>query len=115
MDLVFVWIDTDRTEEPIKSKIVYRLNCLDSEKFYVGQSIRHVCKRKEEQMGDQVSGVYKHAMIGHRIDWDNIEIIDSARDQKRLLLKEMLHINKLKPKLNIQMSSKLFSLIKGVN
>jgi len=104
----------DKTEKDMKSKIVYRLNCLDCEKFYVGQSIRHVCKRKEEHMGNQESSVYKHARIGHRIDWDNIEILDTARDQRRLLLKEMLHINKLKPQLNIQKSSKLFSLIIGV-
>ena len=49
----------------------------------------------------------------HRIDWDEIKIIDSARDDRRLLLKEMLHINKLKPELNIQKSSKLFSLLIG--
>jgi hypothetical protein len=35
------------------------------------------------------------------IDWDNIDILETARDQRRLLLKEMLHINKLKPQLNI--------------
>ena len=35
------------------------------------------------------------------IDWDNIDILETARDQRRLLLKEMLHINKLKPHLNI--------------
>ena len=74
----------DRTEKDMKSKIVYRLNCLDCEKIYVGQSIRHVCKRKEEHMGNQESSVYKHARIGHRIDWDNIEILDTARDQRRL-------------------------------
>ena len=61
-------------------------------------------------MGDLNSSVYKHASgLGHRIDWDNMEILNTARDQKRLLLKEMLHINKLKPQLNVQNSSKLFS------
>jgi hypothetical protein len=105
----------DRTEKRMKSKIVYKLSCLDCDKFYVGQSIRHLCKRKEEHMGDRDSSVYKHAIgLGHRIDWDKMEILDSARDQKRLLLKEMLHINKLKPQLNIQKSSKLFSLIIGI-
>ncbi len=72
-----------------------------------------MCKRKEEHMGDQDSSVYKHARIGHRIDWGSMEILDTARDQRRLLLKEMLHIDKFKPKLNVQKSSKLFSLIIG--
>ena len=40
-----------------------------------------------------------------------MEILDTARDQRRLLLKEMLHINRLKPQLNVQKSTKLFSLI----
>jgi hypothetical protein len=35
-------------------------------------------------MGDQDSSVYKQARIGHRIDWDSIEILDTARDQRRL-------------------------------
>jgi hypothetical protein len=103
----------DKTSKEMTSKIVYRLNCLDCEKFYVGQSIRHLGKRKEEHMGDANSSVCKHARAGHRIDWDNMEILDKAKDRWRLLLKEMLHINKLKPQLNIQKSSKLFSLIIG--
>ena len=65
-------------------------------------------------MGNQESRVYKQARIGHRIDWDNIEILDTPRDRIRLLLKVMLHINKLKPQLNVLKSSKLFSLIIGV-
>jgi phage pi2 protein 07 len=67
-----------------------------------------VCKHKPKY-----SSVCKHARAGHRIDWDNMEILDKAKDRWRLLLKEMLHINKLKPQLNIQKSSKLFSLIIG--
>ena len=49
----------------------------------------------------------------HRIDWDNMKIIDTAKDDQRLLLKEMLYSQNLKPQLNIQKSSKLFSLLIG--
>ena len=49
----------------------------------------------------------------HRIDWDDMQVIDTARDDRRLLFKEMLHINNLKPQLNVQKSSKLFSLLIG--
>jgi hypothetical protein len=38
----------------------------------------------------------------HRIDWDDMQVIDTARDDRRLLLKEMLHINNLKPQLNVR-------------
>ena len=40
-----------------------------------------------------------------------MEILDSARDDYRLRLKEMLYINKLKPELNLQKSSQMFSLL----
>jgi hypothetical protein len=42
-----------------------------------------------------------------------MQVIDSARDDRKLLLKEMLHINQLKPELNIQRSTKRFSLLIG--
>ena len=45
---------------------------------------------------------------GHSIDYDNVEILDKASSDKKLLLKEMLYINK-------QKNSCLFSLIIGKN
>ncbi len=38
------------------------------------------------------------------MDWENMEILDSARDDHRLRNKKMLIINKLKPELNVQLS-----------
>ena len=70
----------------MRSEIVYRLNCLDCEK----QSIRHLCKRREEDADDIASGVCKHAMTGHRIDWKNMKILDRAKGQKRLHLKGII-------------------------
>ena len=45
------------------------------------------------------------------MDWDEMKILDSARDDYRLRLKEMMYINKLKPQLNVQKSSQMFSLL----
>ncbi len=42
------------------------------------------------------------------MDWENTEILDSARDDYMLRLKEMLYINKLKSELNVQKSSQNF-------
>jgi hypothetical protein len=98
----------------MRSKIVYRINCLDCNKFYIGKTIRQFSQRKLEHKIHENSSVYKHTVAEkHRIDWDDMQVIDSARDDRRLLLKEMLHINKLKPELNIQRSTKLFSLLIG--
>jgi hypothetical protein len=98
----------------MKSKIVYRINCLDCEKFYVGKTKRQFIQRKIEHKLLDNSSVHKHMTEeNHRIDWDDMQVIDTARDDRRLLLKEMLHINNLKPQLNVQKSSKLFSLLIG--
>ena len=45
------------------------------------------------------------------MDWEEMKIIDSARDDYRLRIKEMMYINKFKPELNIQKSSQMFSLL----
>ena len=104
----------DKVEKDMISKVVYRINCLDCNKFYVGKTKRQLGLRVIEHKIKESSSVYKHmASENHRLDWDDIKIIDSARDDRRLLLKEMLHINNLKPELNIQKSSKLFSLLIG--
>jgi hypothetical protein len=63
-------------------------------------------------MTDKESTVFKHLNeTKHQMDWENMEILDSARDDYRLRLKEMLYINKLKPELNVQKSSQMFSLL----
>jgi hypothetical protein len=104
----------DSVDKDMKSKIVYRINCLDCEKFYVGKTKRQFIQRKIEHKLLDNSSVHKHMTEeNHRIDWDDMQVIDTARDDRRLLLKEMLHINNLKPQLNVQKSSKLFSLLIG--
>ncbi len=60
---------------------------------------------------------YKSALLrhsnstGHVIEYAIIDIIDQASNERKLLLKEMLYINKLRPNLNTQNKSELFSLI----
>jgi hypothetical protein len=104
----------DKVENKMKSKIVYRINCCDCDQFYIGKTIRQFVLRLVEHRKDKSSSVHKHMSDeNHKIDWENFQIIDSARDDRRLLLKEMLHIKNLKPELNVQKSSELFSLLIG--
>jgi hypothetical protein len=61
---------------------------------------------------EKESHVFEHnQIIGHEIDFENVEIIDRADSVKKLELKEMLYIRKLKPTLNKQKESELFTLI----
>ena len=96
----------------MKSKIIYSVECLNCEKTYIGKTIRHFCTRKEEHRTDKESTVFKHVQeMGHEMNWEEMKILDSARDDYRLRLKEMMYINKLKPELNVQKSSQMFSLL----
>ncbi len=85
----------------MKSKIVYRLNFFGCENFYADQSIRYGYKRKEEHIGYLYLSVHKHANEISHIIWDKMIILYTRPDQRKLLLKEMLHMNKLKPKINV--------------
>ena len=46
------------------------------------------------------------------LDW---KLLDKANTNQKLLLKEMLHINRFKPELNVQEQSELFCLLIGKN
>ena len=102
----------EKIDQDLKSKIIYSVECLNCEKAYIGKTIRHFCTRKEEHRTDKDSTVFKHVQeTGHEMNWEEMKILDSARDDYRLRLKEMMYINKLKPELNVQKSSQMFSLL----
>ena len=45
------------------------------------------------------------------MDFENIEILDRANNDRKLQYKEMLYIRKLNPTLNRQMNSDLFTFV----
>ena len=58
------------------------------------------------------SHVFEHNNIpGHEIEFENVQILDRADSSLKLSYKEMLYIRKLKPSLNKQLESELFTLI----
>ena len=64
--------------------IVYRINCCDYDKFYIGKTKRQFVLRLVEHRKDKSSGVTKHMTDeNHTIDWENFQIIDSSRDDRR--------------------------------
>ena len=109
----------NKTPLQLRSKVVYKITCKTCNEFYIGETTRCLCRRVHEhkecaESSTYHSSVYKHQMeTGHIIDFDGLEILDSASNVHKLRLKEMLHIIKLKPKLNVQKKSALFSLLIG--
>ena len=109
----------DKPPLELQSGLVYRLNCQDCDSFYIGKTSRHLKTRMNEHKagkgeGDNISSAYKHCQeFSHRIDYDNVQILDRSSDYKKILIKEMLYIEKFKPDLNKQLHSQVFSLILG--
>jgi hypothetical protein len=51
--------------------------------------------------------------FNHKIDYENFKILDRATSNQMVLIKEMLHIDKLKPSLNKQKQSYYTFLLLG--
>jgi hypothetical protein len=108
------------TPQHLRYNVVYKIKCSTCDSFYVGKTVRCLERRiKEHANGtgteENKSALYRHTQDkpGHVIDYNNVEICDTASDYRKLLLKEMLIINELRPDLNKQKNSALFSLIIG--
>ena len=103
----------DRVSHRIReSKCIYKINCKDCNAFYIGKTCRiqgyrvkehrTACTQKKEN-----SVFYHHIQQNkdHEIDFDNVEVIDKAKNDYQLKLKEQALIIKLKPALNIQLGN----------
>ena len=66
----------------------------------------------EHNKTDKNSAIHQHLIenTSHKFDFDNIEILDSASNDYKLQLKELLHINKIKPSLNSQLTSENYQI-----
>ena len=109
----------DKTPLLLRSLVVYKIKCRDCDDFYIGKTARCLNRRIDEHRkgkGDDEnkSSLFQYSVDKqHNIDYDNIEIIDKANNDRKLKLKEIMHINNFKPTLNKQKQSALFSLIIG--
>ena len=86
----------------LKSRVVYKLSCSGCNSTYVGQTVRHLTTRIEEQKkADSPVGLHLQQcqLEGNSADlsW---EIIDRSNNETKLLTIEAIHIRKEKPGLN---------------
>lgn len=107
----------DKTPLLSRSNIVYKIKCDNCNGFYIGKTKRCLGIRiKEHQDENSNSSILKHAKdTGHQINWDQVEILDRADNDKLLLLKESIYIQNLNPTLNIHTQTASFSLILNFN
>ena len=90
-----------------QSQVIYKINCKSCDASYIGKTQRILYHRIHEHMTDNKSACYQHSVsnAGHEFDYENIEVIEKADNNTKQLVKELLHILKMKPSLNKQLNS----------
>ena len=92
-------------DKQYSSLVVYKIRCETCNQSYIGKTVRILAHRiKEHNNPNSESAIQTHKRENptHKIDASNVEILDRADNNFKLMLKEMLHINTLKPELNTQ-------------
>ena len=102
---LFPFKDNVKRDED-KSLVVYQLKCNDCNATYIGKTSRILARRLHEHATRKDSACHEHCVkLGHTIDYRNPEIIDTATNDLKLRIKELLHILNRKPVLNKQMNA----------
>ena len=102
----------DKEKKENTSGIVYKINCTNCSKYYVGQSKRMLKKRIYEHKNNvktskKNSGLAVHLNVNsHKFNFENVQILERnvINYQKRLSL-ESYHIYKNKNNINLQLES----------
>ena len=90
-----------------RSLVVYRIHCKhpDCSATYIGKTKRILLYRLKEHGSDSKSICHQHQVeTKHKMDFANVEILDTADSDFKLKMKELLHIVCHKPNLNPQLS-----------
>ena len=91
-------------ETKLHSLVVYSIKCETCGKEYIGKTERILAHRISEHNKKDDSAIQQHLKDNptHIINAENAKIIDSADNNRKLMLKEAFRINKHKPELNTQ-------------
>ena len=89
---------------------MYHIRCKDCSEDYIGKTERIFAYRIKEHSRSVKSGEGSaihahHTATGHTIDFKGAKILDRADTDRKLQIKELLHIDNNKPTLNKQLNS----------
>jgi len=105
----FIKVHKDVLPTSSRSNVVYRINCLDCEASYVGQTKRCLKVRLNEHRNHIKRNTTHNSVITehklefkHEFDWENIKILDEERILNKRLISEMIYIKKQQQGLNAQ-------------
>ena len=107
-----------------RTNVVYKFicpheDCRPRNNYYVGATTTTLTRRLTMHIQEQ-TGPVEHWLVKHRqkplhkLLKENTDIIDSTNDHYRLFIKEVMHITRLKPPLNIQLHTNISLALWGV-
>jgi len=106
----------DRLDVLSHQDVVYKINCIDCEATYIGQTKRQLGTRILEHSKDikkksgSLSVISDHRLNNdHEMDWNGVEIVDTEPSYGKRLISEMIHIKKQPHGLNKQSDTELLS------
>ena len=90
-----------------RSLVVYKIRCKTCGDEYIGKTERILAYRLKEHKESSSSACNKHLVKfpTHEIDFEDVKILDSAENDWKLRVKELLHILERKPEMNKQLGS----------
>ncbi|KYQ52671.1 hypothetical protein ALC60_08203 [Trachymyrmex zeteki] len=97
----FIKSGKDKLDKMDQCDVVYRINCLDCNASYVEQTKRKTKTRIKEHKSnikkskDTLTVISQHQINNeHKINWDNIQILDIEPYFQKRLTSEMIYIKK---------------------
>ena len=88
-----------KSDESLKSRVVYQIRCPSCDACYVGQTCRHLITRiKEHASSSPVGSHFDQCNV--KLSIENVSILTTARTITQLLILEALSIKAIKPNLN---------------
>lgn len=92
-----------KSEDNLKSSIVYRIPCNVCDKSYIGQTSRYLKDRLREHKNDEKkfrlktnpTALVQHRQdTGHTFNFENTSILDRQENYKKRIISEMINIKK---------------------
>lgn len=123
-NFIKVWKDKNKKGE--RNNVIYKINCIDCDVSYVGQTKRQLGTRLTEHRYNVRLDPSKHSVVSehiiqfnHSFDWENVRVLDTEFSFQKRLTSEMIHIKEQKNGINLHKDSELlnvayFEIISGL-
>lgn len=92
-----------------QTELVYKIDCVNCNACYIGQTKRHLMTRVKEHQRDIKKNVNNYSVIsqhrissGHDFNWSNPVILHKESQTKKREIAEMFFIKKFDDTLNLQ-------------